>query len=394
MLKLLVIGKKNLDQSKIQGLDKYKTISLNWHTSYKSDFMYDHDAVLVFNEWKPSNRIFIDKIKSHKIPVLYLVDGVIDWNYLHHNWSYIKPQGAFLQPMISDYLGVIGNDQKDILSTIVPISKIKVVGIPRLDKFKINDETHEAKYDVLVTTPTTPYLNKETKIQVSVALKNLKDFFSKKNLNANWRIRPDIASEIDVKSNFKTSLKNQISRSKCVISFSSTIIIESMLLGKPTGLLDFSNNPKLINTAWILSGKENIPSFIDSILNPSKSLISYQNLCLNKLLYRGNSSKNLINTLYQISGKKLPYVLNENKNRNYIIQKDTQILDLSDYDDNIKSYVLDAYTQQNEINVKTLQLTMTRIDEFINDTKDYKQISRQHIHSFLKRIHGFIDSYK
>jgi len=394
MLKLLVIGKKNLDQSKILGLEKYKTISLDWHTSFKNGVIYDHDAALVFNEWKPSNRIFIDKIKTLKIPVMYIVDGVIDWNYLHHNWSYIKPQGTFLQPMVSDFLGVIGNDQKDILSTIVPISKIKVVGIPRLDKFKVNDETHAAKYDVLITTPTTPYLNKETKIQVSVALKNLKDFFSKQNLIANWRIRPDIASEIDVKSNFKTSLKNQICRSKCVISFCSTVIIESMLLGKPTGLLDFSNNPKLINTAWILSGKENIPSFFDSILNPSKSLISYQNLCLNKLLYRGNSCKNLINILHQISDKKLPYALSENKTPNYIIQKDSQTLDLSDYDDNVKSYILDAYTQQNEINAKTLQIAMTRIDEFITDTKDYKQISRQHIHSFLKRISKFIDSYK
>ena len=393
-MKVLIIGNKKLEESKIRGLENYKTVSLDWHTSYKSSFIYDHDAALVFNEWKPSNRIFIDKIKTHKIPVLYLVDGVIDWNYLHHNWSYIKPQGTFLQPMVSDFLGVIGNDQKDILSTIVPISKIKVIGIPRLEKFKVNKKTLKEKYDVLVTTPTTPYLNKSSKIQVLVCLKNLQKFSSNNNLNVCWRIQSDIASAIGVNSNFKNSIKDVINRSKCVISFSSTVIIESMLLGKPTGLLDFSNNPKIIRTAWILSSNENIHSFFNSILNPSKNRIALQEMYLNKLLYRGNSCKKLVNTLYQISNKKPPYLLSEESVPMNSIIKDSETSIFSDYANNLQEYLLDAYTQQNDIDTKTLQITMNRILDFINDTKEYKQISRQHIHSFLKRMHKFIENYK
>lgn len=115
MLKVLAIGSKNQDESKIKGLNCFKTITLDWHSSFRVGFSYNYDAVLVFNEWKPSNRIFIHKLKNLKIPVMYLVDGIIDWNYLHHNWSYIKPQGTFLQPLVSDFVGVIGNDQRNIL---------------------------------------------------------------------------------------------------------------------------------------------------------------------------------------------------------------------------------------------------------------------------------------
>ena len=393
MLKVLAIGSKNQDESKIKGLNCFKTITLDWHSSFRVGFSYNYDAVLVFNEWKPSNRIFIHKLKNLKIPVMYLVDGIIDWNYLHHNWSYIKPQGTFLQPLVSDFVGVIGNDQRNILSSFVPLSKIEVVGMPRLDNFKVksNHRPHLTG-DVLIITPSTPYLNNESKVQVSFALKCIKDFLFKTNRVVEWRIRGDLATELDVKSNLKTSLKNQINRNKCVISFSSTVIIESMLLGKPTGLIDFSNNPNLIQTPWLLKGKENLSDFFNSILNPSKEHLSYQETCLNRLLYRGKSCKKLINTLHQISKNPPPYTLEE---KFLFDQYNIEPRKKLDFDQNdLRAYILDAYSKQNDLNVKTLQILMTRINEFTNDTRHYKEISKQHIHSFLKRIHDFVDFYK
>jgi len=396
MLKVLLIGKKNLEQSKIQGLDKYKTISLDWHTSYRSNFIYNHDVALVFNEWKPSNRIFINKLRQINIPVLYLIDGIIDWNYLHHNWAYIKPHGTFLQPLVSDAVGVVGNGQKNILSAIVDPSKIEVIGIPRLDNFK-KAAKHKVieNNDILITTATTPYLNDSAKINVSKALKFLSDYLVESNLSVIWRIRPDLAKEIGVKSDSKSSLKTQISRSKCVLSFSSTVIIESMKLGKPTGLIDFSTNPNLIQTTWFLNSKDNISNFFKSILNPTTEHFSHQESCLQSLLYSGNSCKKLINTLYGLARESPPYKLKEkrgyqNPDQTNVESKDHVICN----DKDLNSYILDAYTKQHELNVKTLQIVMTRIDEFIKDTEEYKEISKKHIHSFLKRISNFIDYYK
>ena len=158
------------------------------------------------------------------------------------------------------------------------------------------------------------------------------------------------------------------------------------------GLIDFSNNPNLIQTPWLIKGKENLSDFFNSILNPSKEHLSYQETCLNRLLYRGKSCKKLINTLYQISKNPPPYILEE---KFLFDQYNIEPRKNLDFDQNdLRAYILDAYSKQNDLNVKTLQILMTRINEFTNDTRHYKEISKQHIHSFLKRIHDFVDFYK
>src|SRR6185503_5162182 len=62
------------------------------------------DAILLSREWSRSWRLISATARRANIPVIYVMDGVIEWSYVWNNLSFVKPEGTVLQPLLASHL--------------------------------------------------------------------------------------------------------------------------------------------------------------------------------------------------------------------------------------------------------------------------------------------------
>lgn len=260
------------------------------------------DIVLTSLEWLPYQRLVIAEANRKSIPTLYVMDGILEWSYVWNNQSYVIPEGTMLQPLLSKHIAVIGKHPARILSAMGMKNKIHIVGLPRLDNFfRVRNIKKGQTPQILVCCANTPYHNKEQEIMVKRALKDLKNELDcyENYINVIWRIGEELSTYIDVE-NSNTDLSGVLSQSNGVISFASTVIVEAMLLGIPTALIEYRNIPIYLETAWQIRGKDHILPVVRELIHAPSEKIAYQDFCIDDELNYSQASNNLSILIDQI----------------------------------------------------------------------------------------------
>jgi hypothetical protein len=252
------------------------------------------DVVLTSLEWLPYQRILISEANLRNIPTIYVMDGVLEWSYVWNNQSFVIPHGTVLQPLLSKHIAVIGNHPARILSSMGLSNKISIIGLPRLEGFSRERIVKlDVKKKILICTANTAYHNLEQEINLKQALSDMKDIVvGIDGVEIIWRLSSNLANDFLVDNNqddFFSILKTV----DAVISFQSTAIIEAMLLGIPTALIDYRNVPIYFQTAWQIRCKEHILNVIQELLHPPVEKKAYQDFCLNDELFLTDSSDRL-----------------------------------------------------------------------------------------------------
>lgn len=254
------------------------------------------DLLLLSLEWLPQWRLFSALARKRNIPVVYVMDGVIEWSYIWNNQSYVQPDGTVLQPLIADHLCVIGRHPARILSSLGLADKIHLIGLPRLDTFRSRRHRPTSKYPtILITAARTAAHNTGDRILVKQALRDLKQFFSKrKEITALWRIESAIASELEVPPyDLDIPIERALIEIDGLISFPSTTLLEGMLAGVPAAQIDYRPTPSLVQTAWNISADTHIQPVVHELLYPPAEKLAYQNACLEDELESGKASDRL-----------------------------------------------------------------------------------------------------
>ena len=227
--------------------------------------------LLISLEWLPQERLMALSAKRKKIPVVYVMDGIIEWSYLWENDSYIRDSGTCLQPLIGDFLCMIGRNPARYISTLGIQSRIRIIGLPRLDHY---DRTRRIapfqKHKVLISTANTCALNSNQFANVKSALRDLKDFFDKNlQLEPVWRIDPLVAIELDIQQLASgRQLESVLQSVTCVISFCSTLILEAMLKDIPVSIIDYRAVPLLVSSAWQIRSRDHIEPVVKELIAP------------------------------------------------------------------------------------------------------------------------------
>lgn len=252
-------------------------------------------AVLLSREWNPELRYAGIQARRAGIPVVYIMDGVIEWAQMWENWSYIKPDGTLFQPLISSHLCVIGQHPARILAALGLADRVHVVGMPRLDGLKrrrIIDRDRPPQF--LIATAKTFGHNTAHKVYVRAALRDLRDWFEgHRELIPIWRISAELAEDLGVAASSEGPVTNLIESASGVIAFTSTVLLEAMRLGVPTAQIDYRAVPQLIQTAWEIRNPEQIENVIRELLYPPAEKLAFQDWCLNDELEPGDASRRL-----------------------------------------------------------------------------------------------------
>ncbi len=265
------------------------------------------DVCLFFNEYFDRFRHLIPELRHRGCPTLYVIDGILEWrNAWDDGDSEARPW--VMRPVLSDKVACIGWSQARVLNAWGNQGRCEVTGIARLDRLSPPPGAprvpERRSHHVLIMTAKQAFYDDAQKQRVLHALNDVKAAISKSSSDlgveivAHWRLSQDLAGEIGVSNSLDDlsgrELIEQLSGVDAVITTSSTAMLEAMLLGLPTALLDYHNCPHYVPAAWTISAADHIVPVLEQLMNPPDVLMAHQSLLLDDaLLHDGMAARRL-----------------------------------------------------------------------------------------------------
>jgi hypothetical protein len=264
--------------------------------------------ILLSSEWTHEWRLTAAAARKTLIPVVYVMDGVLEWSYVWNNLTFIRPWGTMLQPLLASDLCVIGQHQARILSSMGLARRIHVVGLPRLDR--VSRErilNHGGKPRIVVATPRTAGHNVEQHVMALRALRDLRTWFAAQDgIEVVWRVAANLAEDVGVKPDIQGSMNETLSRASALISFTSTCLLEGMLKGLPVAQLDYRPAPSYVAGAWEIRCADHIPNVVQELLYPPPPKLAWQDACLSDELEAGDATERLATVIRDAMARPAP----------------------------------------------------------------------------------------
>ena len=222
--------------------------------------------------------------ESNVVPTLVLADGVLEYRNTWQNPTI--PDGSMYQPLFANKIACIGNQSARMIESWGNHGKTEVVGLPRLDSFighENPDVDTNSEFRLLICSASTPAFDDDQYASVLESLKVLKqvtdalETIADRKVTVVWRLTAGLDDALGIENNENPiALADEIKSSAAVVTTPSTIVLESMLLGKPTAILDFSNSPQFIQSAWSILASEHVKPVLNELANPPSTKFAVQ----------------------------------------------------------------------------------------------------------------------
>lgn len=269
------------------------------------------DLVIFFSEHFDRFRIAISELKTKNVATLYMLDGILEWRNAWENRS-DEPACPFtMRPVLCHKAACIGYGQARILSSWGNADKVEVVGIPRLDsltnraseKQLLRDS--QSKSRLLVMTAKFPSYTADQKQKLVVSLRDLKTILQRRtDIDVIWRLTAGLDQEIAVTNQLNdltgADLADALAQCDAVISTPSTGLLESMRMGLPTAILDYTNSPSYVSAAWNITAADQIETEIEKLTNPAEHRIAFQQSLLAEALQLDESATDRMCRLIEV----------------------------------------------------------------------------------------------
>lgn len=232
-----------------------------------------------------------NRARERKIPVLLILDGLLEWRHTWENPRFAYGGGVPLyQPVECDKIACYGWQNARTLESWGNIGKCELVGDPRFDQYlNLKRIIHDGKKRLMIMSANTPGYTNEQKSNVVGAFKDLKTYLDKRDdIEIIWRLRKAMDKELAVANKngsvYGRTLTEILPHMDAVISQPSTVVLEPMLLNIPTALLDYQNAPRYIHAVWHINSGAVIEKTIEKMLNPEPYALLYQDELLHNQL--------------------------------------------------------------------------------------------------------------
>lgn len=271
------------------------------------------DLAIFYSEHFDHFRDAIRKLKSQNVATLCMIDGILEWRNAWEN-RVDEPACPFaMRPILSHKVACIGFSQARILQDWGNQGKVEIVGIPRFDclvksenaaKFENKDAEHRNR--VLVMTAKCPAYTDQQQHLLLESLQDLKKFFDgRPDLEPFWRLTANLDRELGVENQLNeltgAELASQLKLVGAVITTPSTAALESMILDKPTAVLDYNACPSYFQAAWNINSRDHLAPVISELVDPTEIKMLFQRQCLSfELCQNGNASDRMADLIQQM----------------------------------------------------------------------------------------------
>ncbi|MEO1009093.1 MAG: hypothetical protein AAFX79_11020 [Planctomycetota bacterium] len=167
-------------------------------------------------------------------PTVLLADGVVDFAT-----TYLNPWMGrrFMRPAPQDVVLALGPLQVRLLEAMG--NRVVRTGLPRLDGLRERVEAarpHTLNRWLLVATANTPALDAAARSRILSALAQLREEAARREIAVRWRLTGDLGERLGVRVD-RAPLADALAGAWGVASTASTLVVEAMLAGVPTGVV-------------------------------------------------------------------------------------------------------------------------------------------------------------
>jgi hypothetical protein len=249
--------------------------------------------VITKNYRRPACNRWVLEARRQGIPTLLLVDGPLEWSNLYHprqgsgqgSGHGEKATLALFEPILHDAVAAIGDAQKRWIAHKNQGREITFMSYANQriqTAFDPTRTTSGAEFDFLVTTAKTAYFGTREKIALCAVIEACATALDRTGHSVLVRVedgalRQAIQRRIP-RCAFDTSesFTEALVRTRCVIGTPSSVLLEAMRHGKPTGQLMFRDSPLFYQAGWLLGCNEDWKTSFASMLARDRDRMDFQ----------------------------------------------------------------------------------------------------------------------
>lgn len=258
------------------------------------------DVAMFFSEHFDRFRQSIIELRQNSVATLYMIDGILEWRNAWENRSDEVACPFAMRPVLCHKVACIGENQARVLNGWGNGGKTEIVGVPRFDRYSdkasllVSEDKHE-KHDrlrVLVMTAKTPAFTDSQWATVGQSIADCKSYADANvdSVEFIWRLTGELDEYVGVENSASDltgmQLHDQLKNVDAVLCTPSTAVVESMLSGKPTGLLNYFDCPSYLNLPWNVNHVSQLAPTIEQLKQPEQRKLHFQNQQLQQILYR------------------------------------------------------------------------------------------------------------
>ena len=248
------------------------------------------ELVITFDEHDCELGMLTGEMARRNVATLQIMDGILEWR---RTWQY--PTSAqkrpLNQPALAHKIACLGRADARIMESWGNVGKCEVVGSPRFDHLVREGRAMRLSpvagrpLRLLVMTAKTPGF---TPAQVETTFASLADIRDtvgqRQDVEILWRVTQNMHKDLGVRDTVRDvtggELHQMLRNVDAVSTTSSTAMLESMLCGLPTALLDYHNCPHYVAAAWRISCRSQIEPTVEALRVPPLERMLYQDYCL------------------------------------------------------------------------------------------------------------------
>lgn len=277
----------------LESVDAWRVIeSPEWCAETLRDIMPDI-LITPSCDWYESAAC-IKEARRLNIPSLYIMDGIIEWRHQWENPRFGAGGGMpYNQPIITDKIACLGWQSARTLEGWGCIGKCELVGVPRFDHYILDPVVrtpHDGPKRLLIMTANTPGFTPEQITLTEQSLLDVNEYIQKHpEWEPIWRVRKGLDTKLSLVDRFPDlrgkPLREVLAEADAVLSTPSTVLLEAMLAGLPTAILDYSNSPTYVPAAWMVTAPQHIAFVLDDLrYSPTRRLLFQDDILHNCLV--------------------------------------------------------------------------------------------------------------
>ena len=241
-------------------------------------------------------------LEKSTLPILIMCDGILEFRNTWQNPTIAD--GSVYQTIFGHKIACIGRAPARVIESFGNPGFCEVVGHPRFDQMYEAEHLpvqDSGPFRLLVTTARTPAFNEQQHRQVVQGLSELKNRFTQNNyvgerfVEVTWRLSEALLNELNLPIPDQThklpSLEETIEMSDAVITTPSTVFLEGLIKRRPVALLDFTNSPAYVPSAWRITATAHVNPVLEELASPPASKMFFQRAILHDQLELGHGSK-------------------------------------------------------------------------------------------------------
>lgn len=264
-----------------------------------------NDLAIFFSEHFERFRTAVIQLNAKGCRTLYAIDGILEWRNAFENRGSEPACPWTMRPVLSHKVAAIGRSQARLLDFWGNKDKVELVGLPRFDRLVVENNfqkpgnesaqpnsTKDEKASpkkLMVMTAKWPAFTDEQEEIVQKSLISIKRFLdTRQDIEVIWRLTGGLEAQLKIENSMgscnKGELVEQLTSCDALITTPSTAMLEGVLMGKPTAILEFNDCPQLTGSAWQIRHEDQIPATVDELLCPPESKMALQEFWLHDSL--------------------------------------------------------------------------------------------------------------